>query len=120
MLMKTLFTTALAVILTACSSDDGDGDATLEAPMLMEVVPMEGALHLTWMNMAQDADSVEGERKMDTGAFEPAFSVPGSVDNRMDAQATDDMPYTYRLRAKKGSAYSAYSNEMTANPRAEP
>lgn len=84
--------------------------------MLMEVMPMEGALHVSWMNMTPNAESVEAERKMDTGEFEPAFSVPGNVDNKMDAEATDDMPYTYRLRAKMGESYSPYSNEMTANP----
>jgi hypothetical protein len=116
-----VFVAALAVILAACSSDEGsDSSGALQAPMLMDVVPMEGALHLTWMNMQADAESVEAERMMDTGAFEPAFSVPGSVDNRMDTVATDDMPYTYRLRAKKGTALSEYSNELTANPRDVP
>jgi len=114
--MKTFLITAFAIALAACSSSDDEADGTIQAPMLMDVEPMEGALHLTWMNMQADADSVEAERKMDTGEFEPAFTVPGTVDNRMDAEATDDMPYTYRLRAKKGAIYSAYSNEMTANP----
>ena len=113
--------TAVAVLLVACSSDDGGPTSgALQAPMLIEVAPMDGALHLTWMNMQADADSVEAERRMDTGAFAAAFSVPGSVDNKMDALATDDMPYTYRLRAKKGAAFSAYSNELTANPRDTP
>lgn len=118
--MKTALITTFAIIMAACSSDSSEDDGALEAPMLMEVVPMEGALHVTWMNMQTDADSVEAERKMDTGAFEQAFSVPGTVDNKMDPEATDDMPYTYRLRAKKGSTYSAYSNELTGNPQAAP
>ncbi len=88
--------------------------------MLVDVAPMEGALHVMWMNMQADADSVEAERKMDTGDFELAFSVPGTVDNKMDAAAVDDMPYTYRVRAKKGSVYSDYSNQLTANPRDTP
>ncbi len=116
-----IIVTALAIFMAACSSDGhGGSDGALEAPMLMEVVPMQGALHLTWMNMQADADSVEAERKMDTGAFEQAFLVPGTVDNRMDTAAMDDMPYTYRLRAKKGAEYSVFSNEMTANPQAAP
>ena len=44
----------------------------------------------------------------------------GDVDNKMDPEATDDMPYTYRLRAKRGDSYSPYSNEMTANPHEMP
>lgn len=114
--MTRTFLTAFAIFLAACSSDEGSSEGALEAPMLMEVMPMEGALHVTWMNMAPDADSVEAERQMEDGAFEPAFTVPGNVDNKMDPEATDDMPYTYRLRAKRGDSYSPFSNEMTANP----
>ena len=115
---KIFLISALATMMAACSSDsDSDeSNGALQAPMLMEVEPMEGALHITWMNMQEDADTVEAERKMDDGAFEPAFSVPGTVDNRMDPEATDDMPYTYRLRAKKGAEYSQYSNEIAGNP----
>jgi hypothetical protein len=114
--MTKTFVTALAIVLTACSSDEHGSEGALEAPMLMEVMPMEGALHVTWMNMTPNADSVEADRKMDDGAFEFAFTVPGNVDNKMDPEAVDDMPYTYRLRAKIGESYSPYSNEMTANP----
>jgi hypothetical protein len=113
------FTLVLVAFAAACSSGDDDeaGPATLEAPMLMEIVPMEGALHLTWMNMQKDCDSVEAERKMEhSTAYEAAFSVPGTADNKMDTAATDNMMYMYRMRCRKGSAYSSYSNEMSANP----
>jgi hypothetical protein len=118
-IMKICKTIVVAVALSAaaCSSDDNEtADGAPEAPMLMEVEPMEGALHLMWMNMQNDCSSVEAERKMASGAYEPAFSVPGSIDNKMDAAATENMTYTYRLRCKKGSAFSAYSNELSGNP----
>ena len=76
---------------------------------------MQGALHLEWMNMEANCDSVVAERKTMEN-FEEVFSVPGSADNEMDAMATADMLFTYRLRCKKGDAYSDYSNEMSANP----
>lgn len=79
------------------------GGGALEAPVLMEVVPMEGALHLMWMNMQKDCTSVDAERKSGSGTYEPAFSVPGALDNKMDAAATENLTYTYRLRCKKGS-----------------
>jgi hypothetical protein len=120
---KTLITVtaAAATFLGGCSGDDMDmGDhsspGALEAPMLMKVMPMQGALHLEWMNMQSDGDMVEAERKMPEAEFEQVFSVPGTVDNKMDAQATHNMVYTYRLRCKKGDAYSDYSNELSANP----
>lgn len=87
--------------------------------MLMKCMPMEGALHLEWMNMQKDCDSVEAERKMHTDPFAQIFSVPGTVDNKMDSSATENMDYTYRLRCKKGTAYSDYSNEMSGNPTKE-
>ena len=87
--------------------------------MLMHVMPMEGALHLEWMNNQGDCDLVEAERKMHSDPFQPIFSVPGTADNKMDASATDDMDYTYRLRCKKGGSYSDYSNEMSGNPTRE-
>ena len=110
---------ATAVISGACSSDGEDNGGTadgLKAPELMHAVPMSGALHLVWMNVQKDCDSVDAERKMGAAAYESAFSVPGSIDNKLDTSATEDMEYTYRLRCKKGSAYSSYSNEVSANP----
>lgn len=78
---------------------------------------MTGALHLKWTNHQHDCDSIEGERKSTTQAFSAVFSVPGSVDNEMDGTATDPAEtYTYRLRCKKGSALSPYSNEMSGSP----
>ena len=108
--------TAVAVFAAACSDGHDMADGAVEAPMLMTVEPMEGALHVSWMNMQKDCSSVEAERRMTSGAYEAAFSVPGSVDNKMDAAATENMTYTYRLRCKKGTAFSAYSNELSANP----
>src|SRR5688572_13663230 len=60
---------AIVLGLSACSSDgddaSGSSQGALDAPMLMEVVPMEGALHVRWMNMQTDASAVEAERRMD-------------------------------------------------------
>jgi len=107
---------ALAVTAAGCSSSSSGGaTSSTQAPMLTKVEPMAGALHITWMNMSSDCDSVEAERMMGTASYAPSFSVPGTVDNKMDTTATDDMMYMYR-RCKKGGTYSDYSNEMSANP----
>jgi hypothetical protein len=120
MRFRTAFVLSTVLIAGACSSggdDDTSSTATLQAPMLMEVTPMEGALHLAWMNVQHDCDSIEAERKMEhQTSFELAFSVPGEVDNEMDTAATDNMMYAYRMRCKRGTKYSSYSNEMSANP----
>ena len=122
---------ALALAVAGCSSstDNGGGQTTsgndgggstsssLKAPTITQVMPMAGALHVTWTNNQSDCDAVEGESKMMGMAdYASAFSVPGSVNNKMDTAATDNMTYMYRLRCKKGGAYSSYSNEMGANP----
>ena len=91
-----------------------------QTPVLDEVEPMHGALHLYWTNTAADCDMVEGERKEDAGSFAMFFSVPGTVDNEADDAATDPaVVYTYRLRCMKGGQYSGYSNELSASPMAE-
>ena len=122
---------ALAFAVAGCSSssnngggtgttggnDAGSSSSSLKAPAITQVVPMAGALHVTWTNNQTDCDTVEGESKMmGMGDYAAAFSVPGTVNNKMDTAATDNMTYMYRLRCKKGGAYSAYSNEMGANP----
>lgn len=120
--MKTIIQCALgslllAVAVAACSSSSDSGSASLQAPLIKEVMPMTGGLHVTWENKQGDCDTVEGERMMDKQDYASAFSVPGNVDNKMDSNATDTkMMYMYRLRCKKGDAYSGYSNEMSGMP----
>ena len=120
MRFRNVFVFSTVLFAGACASGDDDdtsATATLQAPMLMEVEPMEGALHLAWINRQKDCDSVEAERKMEhQTSYDLAFSVPGSVDNEMDTAATDNMMFTYRMRCKKGATYSSYSHEVSANP----
>ena len=94
----------------------GTSSATLAAPTITMVMKMSGALHVMWTNNQVDCDSVEGERKSDTDPYSVVFSVPGTVDNKMDMAATANTTYTYRLRCKKGDQYSDYSPEMSRNP----
>ncbi len=90
---------------------------SLLAPVIQMVMPMAPAgLHVSWMNKQSDCDSVEGERMSPTADWASVFSVPGYVDNKHDATATDKVQYMYRLRCKKGADYSPYSNEMGGMP----
>ena len=93
------------------------GQTAVQAPSLDSVEPMHGALHVFWTNNTVDCDTVEGERKVDDGAFEALFSVPGTVDNKMDSAATTTTSsYTYRVRCVKGGVASEYSNEVAGSP----
>lgn len=123
--MRWLFAlAALApVVLVGCSSDSSDSAAAAEprAPTIKTIEPMAGGLHVFWTNNTQSCDAIEGERKSATEPYGRAFTVPdGSVDNKHDAPQNPSLvagrPYTYRLRCKKGSAYSPYSAEASATP----
>lgn len=116
--LRVLSVLVLAALLFAfsCSSDDekpATSSGALRAPVIEEVMPMEGVLHVSWQNVQPDCDAVEGERKPEAGDYAMAFSVPGTVDNKMDTDATPAGRYTYRLRCKKGSKSSPYSSEMS-------
>lgn len=81
---------------------------------------MMGYLHVQWTNPSVACESVEGERmaQMSDGTmmeeYKVVFTVPGTVDNKMDPSATEDMKYTYRIRCK---GTSKYSETMSANPK---
>ncbi len=102
----------------ATSGDAGsDAPAGLQAPTIVKVEPMAGGLHVTWTNGQKDCDAIEGERKSDADAYKLVFTVPdGSVDNKHDGPLTAGKVYTYRVRCKKGSDYSTYSNEQSGTP----
>lgn len=91
--------------------------AALTAPRLDSLMKMSGALHVNWTNLQSGCDTVRVERKSDQGEdWTEKFSVPGTVNNKMDGTATANAVYTYRLRCAKGGAFSAYSNELSKNP----
>lgn len=104
------------------SGDSGTAAAALKAPTVDSVGKMMGALHVMWTNNETSCDSIEGERQaqMSDGSmmekYKVVFTVPGDADNKHDTSATSNMKYTYRLRCKKGTTYSEYSNEMFGNP----
>lgn len=121
--MRSLFSqllgmAVLAVSVAACSDDDAKDNANvdLKAPTITMVMTMDGGLHVMWENAQKDCDAVEGERKSETEAYTLVFTTPGSTDNKHDAPLTKGTAYTYRVRCKKGSSYSPYSNEESGTP----
>lgn len=136
--MRTLLLVSLLSSAVACSStttptqtpdaagteDAGADDAAadvaasnLAAPTLSTLAPMAGGLHVMWKNNQKDCDAIEGERKSGAEDYKVVFTVPdGTVDNKHDGPLTAGTAYTYRLRCKRGSDYSPYSNEKTGTP----
>jgi hypothetical protein len=102
-------------------SGEGGGETTggpsgsAEAPRLLEAAPFSLVIKITW-EIKSPCDAIEGERKTEVDPYEAIFEVPGTDTVYVDAEATDDQAYTYRLRCRRGADVSAYSNEKTANP----
>jgi hypothetical protein len=106
------------------SGDPSSGTpAAPKAPKVDMIMKMAGALHVTWTNNEAACDTIEMEREaqMSDGSvmenYKVVYTLPGEADNKHDTSATADMKYTYRLRCKKGTTYSDYSNAMSANPK---
>jgi hypothetical protein len=95
----------------------GSSNGAPAAPVLDQLEPVHGALHVYWTNVTPDCDTVHAERKTATAPYAEAFMVPGNVDNKADQEATDvDATYTYRLVCEKGGVMSDYSNELSGSP----
>lgn len=101
--------------LVDVAEDAAEVTVDLKPPTITTLMKMTGALHVVWKNN-QTCDSVVGERKSETEDYKVLFTVPGTVNNKMDGTATVDTTYTYRARCKVGANYSPYSAEMSANP----
>lgn len=107
----------LTASLAACSDDVATEPAPLAtSPKLTEIMKMAGGLHVMW-ELPKRCDGVELERKQPGKDFSVAYELPGTVDNKHDGLATEDTTYTYRARCRVDAGYTAYSNEMSANPR---
>lgn len=103
----------------ALAEPEATGREAPAPPTLSAVEPMAGGLHVTWKSVGS-CDAVHAERKADMEgmtSYEHAFRAQGEADNKMDADASHDAKYTYRLRCERGGKYSAYSNERSANPK---
>ena len=102
---------------TGGGSDTGTETSTApQAPVLDDVMAMNGSLHVSW-TVVGASDTIEADRKTSMDPWGASFSVAGTEKSHVDASATADMTYTYRLRCKKGDALSSYSNEKSANPK---
>lgn len=106
----------LTASLAACGDDASAPAAKAAGPKLTEIMKMAGGLHVMW-ELPERCDGVELERKEPTKDFAVAYELPGTVNNKHDGLATEDVSYTYRARCKVDAGHTEYSNEMSANPR---
>lgn len=105
---------ALASLITLAACDNGMLEQSLAAPSQLEVYQLGVGLHLTWKDNSPDEDEFQIERKSGTGGFAMVGSVEFDIAQYHDEPVTFGTPYTYRVRAIKGSLPSAYTEAMTA------
>jgi len=94
----------------------GQTDGAPEAPMIKSVEPLEGALHVMWMNMTKDCDKVVLLRSKDGGAYVVAYTLSGAADSQHDTQATAPGEYCYKARCIKGDQTSPDSDAKCGTP----
>ena len=110
-------TTTSSTTAAGTTAATGSGGGTgLEAPMIKSVEPLEGALHVMWMNVTMDCDKIELSRKHDAGAYAVAYTLTGSATSQHDMQAVPPGMYCYKARCLKGAQASPDSNEMCGTP----
>ncbi|MFO0547672.1 MAG: hypothetical protein U0271_04740 [Polyangiaceae bacterium] len=94
----------------------GANNGPPEAPIMQSVEPLEGGLHIMWMNVTTNCDSIELDRNKDGGAYETAYTVAGAATSQHDAAATAPGTYCYKARCVKGAMTSTDSNEKCGTP----
>ncbi len=94
----------------------GAASGAPEAPLIKSVEPLEGGLHVVWMNVTTDCDKIELLRSKDGGAYDVAYTLAGVADSQHDAKATAPGMYCYRAVCVKGTDKSPESNEKCATP----
>jgi hypothetical protein len=116
-------------------TEAGPGDASLpvdantsdasvmaiQAPLIDVIMPLSPdagvvGIHLGWDPQGETCDQFVGERKDALDPYTTWFTVQGTITTYDDTTPMKvGVNYTYRIRCKKGSRYSPYSNEESAS-----
>lgn len=87
------------------------------APQMVDVMAMSGALHVKWMLNDTALDAVVLFRRQDAGAYEKAYTLPGTALGVHDFDAkTSGSKYCYQVQTTRGGAASDLSDEMCGTP----
>jgi hypothetical protein len=90
--------------------------SSIDAPMALKTMKMSGGLHVSWMNMANDATGVELQHKTMSTEYSTVATLAASKSSYMDMSVQAGATYTYRVRALRGSDFSAWSDEASGTP----
>ncbi|HEX4955846.1 MAG TPA: fibronectin type III domain-containing protein [Thermoanaerobaculia bacterium] len=93
----------------------GSGGSTVGAPSgLTATVLSSTAIRLGWSDNSTNETSFRIERKMGSGSFSEVGNVGANVVTFDSTGLSPATAYTFRVRARAGSASSSYSNQVTA------
>ncbi len=107
---------AIAVAAWGCSESSGTASSDPHAPSSLVAAPLGGGVHLTWTDNSDNEEVFIIERKEQGTAFASLDAVPFNSVLYHDANVILGIEYTYRVRAKLPTSFSAYSNEATVDP----
>lgn len=109
--------TASGLLLIGCDDEDDPMTPTApEAPSgLAADNSTEGEITLSWTDNAMDEDgfSIERSTSMDSG-FAEVGTVNADVETYTDTDVDPATTYYYKIRARKGTEYSPYSNVVNS------
>ncbi len=90
----------------------GHGGVVLPSPQDFRAeLSSHTAVRLVWSYVGEPADFFVVERKVDGGSFTQVAQVPGSENSYVQTGLSAGTTYTYRVRTRRGSVYSAYGRE---------
>lgn len=106
----------VATVACGCSESGGVPVASKGSdPANLVATPLGGGVHLTWTDNSDDEELFEIERKAGLNAFQTISTVPFNAALYHDSDVSLGAAYTYRVRAKHPTSFSAYTNEATVN-----
>jgi hypothetical protein len=96
--------------------DGGAKTGKPATPQVTMVMPMGGALHVTWKLNDTSLGAVALMRKKDSGAYAKAYTLPGTAISQHDSGATGSGTYCYQVVTTRDGVDSDPSNEMCGTP----
>jgi hypothetical protein len=86
------------------------------APAALRLKIVQNGFHLSWTLSPQDPGTVTGYEVVRSdrfsGPYDPVATVTGGISQYIDATASPEIIYYYKVRAAAGKKYSPFSNTV--------